>query len=794
MAVKNIVEATKIGSAGPFGEEKSWNKSLEKSLFREWEKLGQGSFDLSSNKPLFIIDTPPPYPSGRPWHIGGASHYAQIDMIARTARMRGYEVLFPIGLDRNGLPVEIYTEKKYKISMKTTPREKFIKLCSVALDDLEQEMLQIFKLMGMSGDYTHKYRTDNPEYRKLTQSTFIEQWKKGRIYKGTRPSNFCVDCGTTIADAEIEYKDLHAKLVFFSFQIMGKPGEKIPIATTRPELIATCQAVIVNPEDERYKNLVGKKAKLPFYEREVPVIAHSSAKPEFGTGAVMVCSYGDYNDVLLFRELSLKEIIAIGLDGRMTEVAGRNLSGLRVQAAREKMIALLRENSLLEKVTSIEHRTPMCERSDTPIEIVPMEEYYLKVVDVKDKLREIALGLKFHPEMHRTILLNWIEVALDWPISRRRFYGTEIPVWYCSKCTEPYLPTPGGYLQPWKDSPPGNPDCAKCGSSEFFGDTRTFDTWMDSSVSALYITKYLKDETFHARTYPANIRPQGKDIIRTWLHYSILRCWQLTGEVPWPDVWITGWGLDEKGEKMSKSRGNVIDPIEILEKYGAENFRLWMASEVSVGSDYVCSEQKIAGTGKFLTKIWNIARFISAYPKPEEEPAFDYLTPTDRWILTEVNRLVERCLKGYEDYNFFIPANEIRDFTWNTFAAHYVELAKGRAYGEGFPEREKISAWYTLHECIRTILLLLSPICPFITDAIWRRLYNGETIYDRLFPEPKKLPDTIDEMGKELLVFNSQVWNEKKAKGLSLKDPISVQVPERLKSFEQDLKAMHNIS
>ena len=238
------------------------------------------------------------------------------------------------------------------------------------------------------------------------------------------------------------------------------------------------------------------------------------------------------------------------------------------------MIELLQKQGILEKVEEIRHRTPLCERSKTPIEIIPMDEYYLKVVDVKPKLEEIARSLHFHPEMHRSILLNWIEVALDWPISRRRFYGTEVPVWYCNQCKEPYLPAPGPYYQPWKDSPPAGAKC-KCGSTEFTGDVRTFDTWMDSSISALYITKYGRDATFTIGRILQQLA-QGKDIIRTWLHYSILRCSQITGQVPWGDVWVTGWGLDEKGERMSKSKGNVIDPILMLNRYGAENFRLWI--------------------------------------------------------------------------------------------------------------------------------------------------------------------------------------------------------------------------
>jgi valyl-tRNA synthetase len=774
---------------------KTWDKAIELRLLEQWKDQKLSKFDPESSKPFYVIDTPPPYPSGRPWHIGAAAQYSEIDMIARSSRMSGKEVLFPIGIDRNGLPVELYTEKKYNVSMRNMPREKFLELCSIALDDLEEEMINIMHRMGLSGDFENKYRTDSNDYRLLTQTTFIEQWNNGRIYTGNRPTNYCVDDGTTIADAEIEYAELPTKLVYFRFTIVGDGSASISVASTRPELLCSCQAIIVNPEDQRYRHLIGKKASLPIYNREVPILDHPSAKPEFGSGAVMVCSYGDYSDVLLFRELNLQETIAINLEGRMTSVAGAELSGLKIKAARKEMIAMLEERKLVDKIEEIWHRTPLCERSKTPIEIIPLEEYYLKVVDFKDELRREALEIRFHPEAHRQILLNWIEVALDWPITRRRFYGTEVPVWYCKRCNTPYVPEPGKYYLPWKDPPPGNPKCSKCDGSDFKGDERTFDTWMDSSVSALYITRYLSDKSFFEKTYPTGIRPQGKDIIRTWLHYSLLRCLQITGESPWPDVWITGMGLDEKGERMSKSRGNVIDPIPVIDKFGADCFRLWAASEVSLGSDFNISVQKISGMNKFLTKLWNIARFIGSLPRQEgnNPPSFDDLEYTDKWLLAELSKLIEECLEGYSDYNFFIPANKIRDFTWNTFAAHYIELAKGRAYGQGFAEREKGSAQFTLHRALRTILLLLAPICPFVCEEIWLDLYSKTSVHLEQFPQSRGWNQDYLKLGKELMEFNSSVWNQKKAKGLSLKDPIDVDIPDSLQIFSRDLKVMHNL-
>ncbi|MCX8191798.1 MAG: class I tRNA ligase family protein, partial [Nitrososphaerales archaeon] len=512
-----------------------------------------------------------------------------------------------------------------------------------------------------------------------------------------------------------------------------------------------------------------------------------SAKPEFGSGAAMICSYGDYTDVLLFRELGLKEIIAIDEDGKITDVGGI-IAGLKVVEARKKIIDELNRKGLITKVEEIKHRTPVCERSGTPIEIIPMKEYYLKQIDLVPTLKNLAKGMIFHPEVHRQILLDWLDsIKIDWAISRRRYYATEIPVWYCKKCGEPHVPEPGPYYRPWKDKPPFK-RCRRCDGEEFVGDSRTLDTWVDSSISPLYISKYLKDERLFNILYPTTLRPQAKDIIRTWLHYTILRCYQLTNKAPFKHVWIMGYGVDEKGERMSKSKGNVIDPIPILKKYGADTFRFWAASEARLGSDFRCSEKKIATVKNFLTKLWNISRFISSFPQPTEAN----LTPSDRWILGELSKLIDECLEGYRDFDFYIPSNKIREFSWNLFAAHYIEMVKPRAYGLGFSGEEQSAAWYTLHTCLRTILLLSAPIIPFITECIWQSLYSSESIHKQTFPKAEW--DTkLTSLTKVLIDFNSKVWNMKKERGLSLRSQIHIEIPSELKIFERDLKAMHNI-
>jgi len=773
--------------------EKVWNSNIENAILKKWNQDRIYEFKVYGGN-NYVIDTPPPYPSGRPWHIGAAAHYAQIDMIARTARMFGKNVYFPIGIDRNGLPVEIYTEKKHKIKMRQTDREEFLNLCRISLDDLEKEMIQIMKSIGLSANFDEYYRTDSNEYRTLTQSTFINLWRRGLVYSANRPNNYCPSCGTTIADAELIYEERKTILVYLRFRLNNE-NEDLIVATTRPELIFACQCVIVNPDDTRYQRLHNKEVILPLFDRVVKILPHHSTKSDFGSGAVMVCSYGDLNDVQVFRELGLKEIIAIDQHGRISE-SGGNYSTLTIDNARKKIIEDLKNNGYIVKQESILHRIPICERSKSPVEIIPMQDYYIKQLIFLPKLREFSTSLTFYPESHRQILFNWLDsVAIDWPISRRRFYGTEIPIWYCNNCGEPLLPEPGKYYRPWKDKAPFD-KCTKCGHNKFAGDERTFDTWMDSSISPLFVTKYSKDNDFFLNTFPTQIRPQAKDIVRTWLYYTMLRCYQLTDKLAWSEVWVMGYGVDEYGEKMSKSKGNVIDPFPIISRHGADTFRFWSAIEANHGQDFRCSEQKIVEAQKFLTKLWNIGRFVSSF---EIISSYESdLLSSDRWILGELSNLVNECVRGYKEYNFFIPASQIREFTWNIFASHYLELVKSRAYNDKVPNN-RYSALYTLHKCFSVILLLLAPICPFITDKLWTTIYSQESIHVQKFPLHDKDYGDMCKFTKAIIDFNSLIWTKKRestnenGKRYSLRDPIKAEIPDELKQFKDDLKEMHNI-
>ena len=767
-------------------KEKRWKKEFEKELREFWDK--NNVYEFKKSEKVFSIDTPPPYPSGKPWHIGAVAHYSQIDMIARTARMFGNNVLFPVGIDRNGLPVEIYTEKKYNVQMHKISREKFVQLCKKSLDELEEYMIQILHTIGFSADFkNHRYRTDSEEYRKLTQATFIELWKKGLIYEDTRPNNYCVKTKTTIADAEIEYKEIETNLVYIKFKT--EDGKQLVIATTRPELLGACAAILYNPNDERYKGLKGN-AIVPIYGHKVPIIPHPYAKPEFGTGLVMICSYGDYADVRLFRELKLPEKILIDENGRMNKNSGK-YEGLLVKEAREKITKDLQEMGLVEKIEKIMHRTPFSERGKHPIEIIPMKEYYLKQIPFLDDVRKCAEKIKFHPDYYKQFLFDWIDsVSIDWPITRRRFYGTEVPIWYCKKCGEPHVPEPGKYYQPWKQKAPFE-KCKKCGNKEFVGDERTLDTWMDSSISALFISGYKRDEELFKSAFPVSLRPQAKEIIRTWLYYTILRVWQLTNKCVFKHVWIGGHGVDEHGKKMSKSLGNIVDPVPILEKYGADTFRFWNAAEANVGSDFRYSESRLIAAQKFLTKLWNLSRFISGFQKEDNYE----LTATDEWIISELNKTIEKCKKGYEEFNFFIPANEIKHFAWSIFADHYIEMVKARAYNkEGkFSKEEQNGAIRTLYLVLENIIKLLAPICPFITEKIWLELFSKESIHKQKFPEKIKVKQ-IEGITEKLIEFNSEVWKYKKEKGMPLNSSIKrAKAYKELEIFKQDLIEMHNI-
>ncbi len=781
----------------PSIKEAKWSKELEKGVYEKWKADEPYRFDSGSSKEVYSIDTPPPY-LNTPIHIGHATTYSLMDMFARYKRMKGFNVLFPLGLDNNGLPIEMAAEKKFDIRFHQLPREEFLKKCRQVLEDAGTASVDSFLRLGIGFNSWKRgtaigevYETDSEDYRKLTQETFIDLWNKGLIYEEERINNYCPGCRTTIADAEIDYAEVNSNWNDVKFKVK-ETGEEVVIGTTRPELIASCRAVIFNPEDDRYKKLAGKTAVTPVYDREVPIMAHPLAAMDKGTGLVMMCTAGDTTDIRFVREQGLSTVISINIDGTMNENAGF-LKGMKVKEARAAMIEELQKKGLLVRQAQAVHRTPVCDRSGDHVEFIQMKEFYLKQVEFKQELLKIAGKLNFYAESSRQMLVDWINsISIDWPISRRRYYATEIPLWYCKKCADVIVPQKGKYYQPWKENPPIS--SCKCGSKEFTGETRVLDTWFDSSNTPLYILKYNRDGAFFSKNFPCTLRPQGKDIVRTWLYYTLLKGYLLAGKAVFADVWINYYIVDDHGKKMSKRKGNVVDTHDILEKYGAEPFRLWAAVEGNITTtDFRCSFDRIDGAGKSIVKLWNIARFVSIF-KMQSEGSKLKLLPLDNWIRHEVNSLVAEAAKGYEQYDFHNPSQKVKHFLWETFASHYVELAKNRAYNSDgkFSKEEQDAAVATLHYCFERLLLVLAPIVPMVTYKLYSDLY-GKDVHFEKFPAAEGY-ELAGFTGLELEELNGAIWKLKKDNGASLKAEISKAViPEKFKVIEADLKAAHNI-
>jgi len=793
-----------------FKEIKNWNLSLEEEITSKWKNAESFKFNSKTNKKIYSIDTPPPYVNA-PVHIGQAITYCYMDFFARYKRMKGFEVIFPLGLDRNGLPIEIAAEKKFGISAFNTPREKFLEYCKKLLNETSSETEDTFAKLGISFTSYKKgkhfgsvYLTDSEEYRTLTQATFIELYKKGLIYEDLRITNWDTELQTTIADSEIEYKEIPSIFNFVRWKVK-ETGQEIIISTTRPELICTCGMVIFNPEDKRYKHLQGKTAITPLFNKEVKIMAHPLASQEKGTGIAMMCSAGDLSDIQFFREMNLKPIIAIGTDGKMNKNASF-LQGLKIKEAREKIIDELKKKGLISKQEKITHRTPVSERSEAEIEFIEMPELYLKQLNFKEEIKKLSEKINFYPESSRKILEDWIDsITIDWPISRRRFYATEIPLWYSRNLVA--VPKPGKYYQPWKEPAPKDADVFENGKKigivkdlkfkdmQWEGEKRVLDTWMDSSISELYILKY--KEKKGKKLYPATLRPQGKEIVRTWLYYTLLRGFLETGKMPFEDVWVHQHILDAKGRKMSKSLRNIINPQKLLKNCGTEAIRLWAVTEGDLSKqDLSCSEERIKAEPKTINKLFNITRFVTQFKKPKKKPRLNEL---DKLFIDYLDYETYHIDFNYSKYNFYKPAVKLKNFLWEEFASHYLELVKARAYNEkkNFIKQESEAAIYTLYYLLERLIVLLSPIIPQVTSVIAKELKISLEKFPRInYVQIERRVRKNDELllVNEIEKFNRNVWKEKKDKGISLKSPISdIQIPKKLKQFEKDLKAAHNL-
>ena len=818
--------------------DKRWSVDLEKRIqeshYIEDSYRQRYSFNPNSEKEIFVIDTPPPYPSGT-WHIGAVAQYSMIDVIARSQRLLGKEVRFPWGVDRNGINIEFTVEKKTGRKMRTYDRAEFLDLCEDTIEEYTQAMRSTAKRVGLSCDYDNEYLTDSPDYRAVSQSIFVDLFKSGDIVEDLRPNIYDPVEGTTIADAEVQRIQRKTKLCHVIWKT--EDGERITISTTRPEMICACGVIMVHPDDSRYTHLIGKRAilPLPVQDREISVeiMAHPSVKMDFGTGILMVCSFGDQNDVAIFRELGLRPFVAIDLNGEMTQISGP-LSGLKVSDARIEATRMLEDSGCMDSFEEREQEIPVSERGGNPIEIILLKEWYVKQTHVLDRLAELSNRSRFIPERNRQYLHDWMGgISIDWPISRRRWYHTEVPIWYSEDGDKVIVPPKGEYVQPWRDSPPGDSEVIDRETKEIIGkfedlenqlgliigEEKVFDTWMDSSNSNLFVSGYLNNPELFERAFPTAIRPQGKEIVRTWLYYTLLKSALLLDKPAFENIWIDGLGMDPWGRKMSKSLGNGIDADSVLEcgaggrtgswkikgadgkqvvlkanKIGSECFRLWKACDAQVGDDFHINPEEIE-TKYYgvLTKIFNVARFASQFDVPDDLDTPPDLEMEDLWIIAEFDQTLSEIHSAWESVDIYTAAQAIKSFGTGVFPSHWLEMSKTRLYDGNH------SASWALHRIVRDLLSVFSPICPFFTHYLSTTLYGNSAVDVDSFPE---LPHAFNRekfeqllsLTDELESFNSMVWKAKKESGVSLKSSIAgIDIPESLSIFSNTLVQMHSL-
>ncbi len=668
----------------------------------------------------FIIDTPPPYPTGN-FHLGNALNWCYIDFVARYKRMKGFDVMFPQGWDCHGLPTEVKVETTYNVTKNQIPRYEFRGLC----ESLTRENIALMKgtmqRLAFSIDWSQEFVTMDPTYFEKTQKSFVRMYRGDRIYKSDHPVNWCPRCETAIAFAEVNYDSRSTVLYYVIFK--GGDAESVQIATTRPELLGACVAIAVNPNDERHERLIGKKIRTPLYDEEVPVIGDEAVDPAFGTGAVMICTFGDKQDVRWWKKHNLPLKKVIGKDGRVTD--SRN-NGVSISEAKERIIGELLENKLVTKQERIEQNVGIHDRCETAIEILSENQWFVKID--KDVILQRAAEIQWIPPYAFYRLKNWTEsVEWDWCISRQRIFATPIPAWYCDEC-ERVLVADEGWLpvDPTEEAP--RSACA-CGSSSFTPEYDVLDTWMDSSISALNVAGW--PDAAYREHFPTQLRPQGHDIIRTWAFYSILRSDALAGSKPWECVVVNGMVLGEDSQKMSKSLGNIIAPESLIEQYGTDAVRQWAAIGGSVGSDVAYNTKDLTASSRFLTKLWNVFRFAMIHLNQGVEPViYGPKNSTEIWLIYELAGLVKSVTSSLDHFSFDEALKDIRSFVWNSLADHYVEAAKGRLY-----ERDRYSV-AALHLALDTIAKLLAPFCPFFAEELFSRINPGaESVHVQAWPE-----------------------------------------------------------
>ncbi len=732
---------------------------------RKWKDDWQDSDVYTPDGDLeYVIDTPPPYPTGN-LHIGHGLQWSYIDFAARYHRLKGEQVLFPQGWDCHGLPTEVKVEENHDIHRTEVSRDEFRQLCIEHTEEQIDSMKETMNELGFSIDWSAEFRTMDPEYWGKTQRSFVEM--EDNVYRDEHPVNWCPRCETAIADAEVENEDRTGTLYYVTFD--GVDNEDIEIATTRPELLAACVGMAVDPEDERYADRIGETFEVPLFGQEVELVGDDDVDGEFGTGAVMICTFGDKQDVDWWarHELDLRPVFTE--DGRLNELA-EEFEGLAIDEAKTEIADTLDEEGYLNDSESTEQSVGTCWRCDTPIEILSKEQWFVEVDS--DKIVEKAREVEWIPEHMYARLEEWADgMSWDWVISRQRVFATPIPAWECEECGHWHIADIDELPVDPTETGPAVGDCPDCGADAWTGETDVMDTWMDSSITPLHITGWPEDLELD-EFEPVSLRPQGHDIIRTWAFYTLLRVGELTDERPWDEILINGMVFGPDGNKMSKSRGNVVTPKDAVAEYGADSVRQALVLGGQPGSDVQFQPKEATSASRFLTKIWNILQFsLNHFDENTPEISDPAYRDADRWILSRLSNAADSIADDMEAYRYDRALRTLREFVWEDLADDYLELVKGRLY-EGRPG-ERNAARHALYTCVSSVVRMLSPFSPFFAEEAYSYLPGTEESINRAsWPDVEMHDEEAELAGDIIAEVASKVRAWKSDEGMALNGEI----------------------
>ena len=699
---------------------------IEDKLYQSWMDRGYFHAEVDERKKPFCIVMPPPNITGQ-LHMGHALDNTMQDILIRFRRMQGYSALWQPGTDHAAIATEVKVIEKLKKEGRDKEqlgRDKFLEECWDWKEEYGNRIINQLKKLGSSADWDRERFTMDEGCSEAVKEVFLRLYEKGYIYRGSRIINWCPVCQTTISDAEVEHVDKDGFFWHIKYPIVGEEGAYVEIATTRPETLLGDTAVAVNPEDERYTALVGKLLKLPLTDREIPVIADSYVDPEFGTGCVKITPAHDPNDFEVGKRHNLLEITILN-DDATVRCPGSPYDGMDRYEARKAMVKDLESAGLLVKVVPHSHAVGVHDRCKTVIEPMIKPQWFVKMEEMaKPAIEALKTGeLKFVPESYGKTYLNWLEGIHDWCISRQLWWGHRIPAYYCDKCGEVVVA---------RDMPE---TCPHCGGHSFRQEEDTLDTWFSSALWPFSTLGWPEDTPEYRYFYPTDVLVTGYDIIFFWVIRMVFSGIEQTGKLPFHTVLIHGLVRDSEGRKMSKSLGNGIDPLEVIERYGADALRLTLMTGNAPGNDMRFYWERVESARNFANKIWNAARFIEMNlgETMPAEPAASALLPQDRWVLHRLNSLTGEVTENLEKFELGIALQKVYDFIWEEFCDWYIEMVKPRLWNKEDPTRE--AALWTLREVLSRALKLLHPFMPFITEEVFLSLNEEESIMISAWPE-----------------------------------------------------------